>query len=72
MTGQAGRPPEATDILAAGRSARGRRRQVLTTAIRHVIDFRTWHSLAAGDLTRAEGSRLMAALVEAAAPTSRT
>ena len=59
---------EAARILAAGRPARGRRRQVLAAALRHVIDFRTWHSLtAAGRLTRAEAVRLMTAVVETAA-----
>ena len=59
---------EAARILAAGRPARGRRRQVLAGALRHAIDFRTWHSLVAGGhLTRAEAIRLMTALVEAAA-----
>ena len=41
---------------------------LLTAALRHAIDFRTWHSLTAGGrLTRAEAVRLMTALVEAAA-----
>ncbi len=59
---------EAAGILAAGRPGRGRRRELLTAALRHAIDFRTWHSLTAGGrLTRAEAVRLMTALVEAAA-----
>ena len=59
---------EAAGILAAGRPRRGRRRELLTAALRHAIDFRTWHSLTAGGrLTRAEAIRLMTALVEAAA-----
>ncbi len=59
---------EAAGILAAGRPGRGRRRELLTAALRHAIDFPTWHSLTAGGrLTRAEAVRLMTALVEAAA-----
>lgn len=60
---------EATEVLAVGRSARGRRRTVLRAALRHALEFRTWHSLeAAGLLTRAEAVELVSALVEAAAP----
>ncbi len=60
---------EAARVLAAGRPGRGRRRQVLAAALRHAIDFGTWHSLVAGGrLTRAEAVRLMTALVEGAAP----
>jgi AcrR family transcriptional regulator len=58
---------EAARILAAGRPGRGRRRQVLAAALRHAVDFRTWQSLAAGGLTRAEAIRLMIGFVEAAA-----
>src|SRR4029077_10999830 len=58
---------EAARVLAAGRPGRGRRRQVLAAALRHAVDFRTWQSLAAGGLTRAEAIRLMTGFVEAAA-----
>ncbi len=59
---------DATEILAAGRSARGRRRNVLVAALRHALDFQTWRSLvAAGRITRAEAVELVTALVEGAA-----
>jgi AcrR family transcriptional regulator len=63
---------EATDILSEGRSARGRRRQILAAALRHALDFHTWHSLVvAGRITRAEAVELMSAVVEAAALSGR-
>jgi AcrR family transcriptional regulator len=40
---------EAAGILAADWPARDRRRRVLDAALRHAIDFQTWHSLTAGD-----------------------
>jgi len=59
---------EAAEVLAAGRTARGRRRALLVAAHRHVLDFRTWRSLTANDLvTRGESVALASALVEAAA-----
>lgn len=61
---------EATEILAAGRPARGRRRRLLTAALRHTLDFQTWRSLVADDrITRAEAVELVTALVDAAAAT---
>lgn len=59
---------EAAEILAAGWSARGRRRRVLGAALRHAVDFRTWRSLAGGgDVSRAEAVELVALLVRSAA-----
>jgi AcrR family transcriptional regulator len=58
---------EAVQQLAAGWGARGNRRAVVTAAIRHAIDFRTWESLVQrGGLTGSQGARLMRELVEAA------
>jgi AcrR family transcriptional regulator len=59
---------EATGILAAGRGARRRRRELLTGALRHALAFSTWRSLSAGGIARPDAVRLSAALVEAAAP----
>jgi AcrR family transcriptional regulator len=59
---------EAAEILAVGWRARGRRRQLLAAALRHVLDFHTWRSLtASGQVTRAEAVHLATALVQAAA-----
>ncbi len=59
----------AVEILAAGRPARGRKRHLLTAALRHTVDFRTWRSLTADNqITRIEAVRLAAALGDAAAP----
>ncbi len=59
---------EAAEILAAGRPARGRRRQVLLAALRHALDFQTWRSLTSDSrITRGEAVALVSALVEAAA-----
>jgi AcrR family transcriptional regulator len=54
-------------ILAAGRPARGRRRQLVAGVLRHVLAFSTWQSLAAHGVVRADAVRLAAALVEVAA-----
>jgi AcrR family transcriptional regulator len=59
-------------ILAAGRRARGRRRHLLIGALRHGLAFSTWHSLMAAGITRADATRLVSALVEAAATPSAT
>jgi AcrR family transcriptional regulator len=62
----------ATEILAAGRPARGRRRQVRDGALRHALDFRTWQSLTTGNrLTRDEAVELSSALVDAATASRR-
>jgi len=58
---------EAVEILAVGRPVRGRRRQLLAGAIRHVLAFSTWHSLAVNGVERPDAVRLSVALVEAAA-----
>ena len=59
---------EATEILAAGWPARGRRRRLLAAALGHALDFQTWRSLAAeGAIARAEAVELIGALVQAAA-----
>jgi AcrR family transcriptional regulator len=63
---------EAAAILAVGWPTRGRRRRVLTTALRHALDFHTWRSLAGdGHITRAEAVHLATALVQAAAAPHR-
>jgi len=63
---------EAAEILAADWPARGRRRRVLDAALHSAVDFRTWHSLTAGDrVTRDEAIQLVSALVHAAAAPQR-
>jgi AcrR family transcriptional regulator len=63
---------EAAEIVAAGWSARGRRRHVLAAAIRHAVDFHTWRSLTVSDaIGRTEAVELVTALVEAAAAPRR-
>ncbi len=63
---------EVAELLAAGWGARGARRALLKTAIRHAIDFRTWQSLVErGGITASEGARLMGALAEDAAGPAR-
>jgi AcrR family transcriptional regulator len=60
-----------TEILAAGRTVRGRRR-VLTAALRHILDFHTWRSLTVDNgLGRDEAVELVTALVDAAAAPRR-
>jgi AcrR family transcriptional regulator len=64
---------EAAETLIAGRSLRGRRRQLLIAAMRHALAFSTWQSLSASGVARADAVTLVTALVEAAAaPTLRT
>ena len=56
---------EMASMLASGWGARGARRVLLNAAIRHAIDFRTWESLVErGEISAADGARLMRALVE--------
>lgn len=63
---------EATEVLAVGRSVRGRRRHVLVAALRHALDFQSWRSLTAADVIgRSEAIELVGALVEAAAAPRR-
>ncbi len=57
---------EAAEILAAGRGARGRSRELLGGALRHALDFSTWRSLWANGLERSDAVRLVSALVERA------
>jgi AcrR family transcriptional regulator len=58
---------EAAEILISGRSVRGRRRQLVRGALRHALDFSTWHSLASNGIGRSDATKLVTALVEAAA-----
>ena len=57
---------EAADVLAIGRQARGRRRQLLGAALRHALAFSTWRSLKTNGVARSDAVRLNTALVEAA------
>lgn len=58
---------EAARVIAADWGTRGRRRDVLTAAARHAVDFATWRSLtASGRVTRERAVDLMTALVRAA------
>jgi AcrR family transcriptional regulator len=57
---------EAVEVLAAGRGARGRRRQLLIGALRHVLAFSTWRSLSANGIGRPDAVRLSTQVVEAA------
>jgi AcrR family transcriptional regulator len=58
---------EAAEVLATGRQARGRRRQLLRGALRHALAFSTWHSLSTSGIGRSDAAKLTTALVEAAA-----
>ena len=57
---------EAAEVLVSGRRARGRRRQLVRSALRHALAFSTWHSLATGGIGRSDAVMLVTALVEAA------
>ena len=57
---------EAAEVLVSGRRARGRRRQLVRSALRHALAFSTWHSLATGGIERSDAVLLVTALVEAA------
>jgi len=57
---------QAAETLIRGRRARGRRRHLLHTALRHGIAFSTWRSLSTGSIARAEAVTLITAFVEAA------
>jgi AcrR family transcriptional regulator len=61
---------EAAEVLDAGRTVRGRRRQVVRGALRHAVDFSTWRSLAHNGIGRADAVRLQVALVDAAGAAS--
>jgi hypothetical protein len=56
----------AAEVLAVGRRARGRRRDLLVGALRHALDFTTWHSLTTNGIGRSDAARLVTALVDAA------
>ena len=58
---------DAAEILTVGRHVRGRRRELLTRALRHALAFPTWRSLSSNGIGRADAARLTTALVEAAA-----
>jgi AcrR family transcriptional regulator len=58
---------EAAEVLVAGRTARGRRRQLLKAALRHALAFPTWRSLSANGVRRQDAVKLVGALVAAAA-----
>jgi AcrR family transcriptional regulator len=58
---------DAAEILIVGRQVRGRRRQLLMGALRHVLAFSTWRSLSANGMGRSDAVKLSTALVEAAA-----
>jgi AcrR family transcriptional regulator len=57
---------EAAEVLAAGRGARGRRRQLLMGALRHALAFSTWRSLSGNGIGRSDAAKLADALVQAA------
>ena len=57
---------EAAEILAVGRRARGRRRELLRAGLRHALAFSTWRSLSANGIGRPEAVKLIGGLVEAA------
>ena len=58
---------EAAEVLAVGRRARGRRRQLLGGALRHALAFSTWRSLSSNGIARSDAAKLVTALVEGAA-----
>jgi AcrR family transcriptional regulator len=58
---------EAAEVLTIGRRARGRRRELLTRALRHALDFPTWRSLSSNGIARSDAAKLASALVAAAA-----
>ncbi len=63
---------QAIETLAVGWGARGRRRRLLTAALRHALDFSAWRSLAIdNELSRPEAVQLATGLVEAAAVPQR-
>ena len=57
---------EAADLLIVGRGARGRRRELLRGALRHALDFSTWHSLSSNGIGRSDAAKLVTELVAAA------
>jgi AcrR family transcriptional regulator len=64
---------DAAGILIVGRQVRGRRRQLLSGALRHALAFSTWRSLSTNGIGRSAAVKLITALVEdAAAPQRRS
>jgi AcrR family transcriptional regulator len=63
---------EAAKVLTIGRPARGRRRELLTGALHHALDFPTWRSLSSNGIGRSDAAKLTTALVEAAATDGHT
>jgi AcrR family transcriptional regulator len=57
---------EGAEILIVGHRARGRRRQLLSGALRHALAFSTWRSLSANGIGRSDAVKLVSALVDAA------
>ena len=55
---------EAAQVLATGWQARGRKRQLLTRTLRHVLAFSTWRSLWTNGIERPDAVRLMTGMVE--------
>jgi len=58
---------EASAVLVTGWRVRGRRRQLVSGVLRHVLAFSTWRSLSANGIGRSDAVRLMTAVVESAA-----
>jgi len=56
---------EAAETLTTGRQARGRRRQLLSGAMRHALAFSTWRSLSTNGIGRSDAVNLITALIEA-------
>src|SRR4051812_45048006 len=55
---------EADEVLMAGRGLRGRRRELVSGLVHHVLAFSTWRSLHGNGIGSAEAAKLMSALVE--------
>ena len=58
---------DAVESLAIGRPVRGRKRRLLRGALSHALAFSTWQSLTKSGLERSDATKLVTALVEAAA-----
>jgi AcrR family transcriptional regulator len=56
---------DAVEILVSGRQARGRRRELLRSALRHAVAFSTWASLSGNGIERPDAVKLVTALVDA-------
>jgi AcrR family transcriptional regulator len=63
---------DAAEILIGGRRVRGRRRELVSGALRHALAFSTWRSLSANGIGRSDAVKLMTALVEGAAAPGTT